>query len=228
MPMKVPVGRSGPSLALATDDLHAPDPSVRRAAARSLGRFSRRRLLRQVEPWPSNSPGTINPWVVLITTKPPNWRDPFLMWKDDPPTFGTPHEGFFYPDPLGFWTEVRRWVTSLVRASERAASMSDALSVAAVVHAGDHAERLQWAVTALQPSVVLFLDEASWSLAGLTSDAVSHAIRDPHRPGVVYDGCWGRTPTGLVVGKAPQHPAAHLLYAAADMDSFLRAIPLGQ
>jgi hypothetical protein len=224
--MKVAVGRTGSSSTMAAaDDLHALDPCVRRSAARSLGRFSRHRLLKRVEPWPSDSPGVINAWLVLVTTKPPNWRDPLLVWKDDPPTFGTPHEGFFYPDPLGFWTEVRKWVTTLVRSAEPEASMSDALSVAAVLHVGDRSERWQWALAALNPAVVLFLDEASCSLAGVVSDSVGLSIRDPHRPGVVYEGFWGRTATGLVVGKAPQHPAAHLLYAAADMESFLRAIP---
>jgi hypothetical protein len=137
---------------------------------------------------------------------------------------GTPHPGFFYPDPLGFWTEVRRWITLLVRSAEPTADTPDAVSVAALVHVGDQPRRAAWARQVLQPAVVLFLDEASWSAAEVEADVVPFVIPDPHRKGVVYEGCWGRTATG-VVGKSPQHPAAHLFYRAEDMEQFLRSVP---
>jgi hypothetical protein len=224
--MKVAVLDTTPSYTPSmADDLYSADPAVRRSAARALGRRGERAALRRVADWPADSPGAVNAWVLLVTTKPPNWRAPLLLWKEEPPTFGTPHAGFFYPDPLGFWTEVRRWITVLVRSAEPSVGTPDALSVAALVHVGDQPERATWARRALQPSVVLFLDEASWSSAEVAADVTPLVIPDPHRAGVVYEGCWGRTADGVVVGKAPQHPAAHLLYRSADMEQFLRAIP---
>jgi hypothetical protein len=41
----------------------------------------------------------------------------------------------------------------------------------------------------------------------------------------VYEGFWGATADGTVVGKAPQHPAMHNLYRAEDMDRFLASAP---
>jgi hypothetical protein len=169
----------------------------------------------------------VNPWLLLITTKPPKWRDPLMVWKDSPPTFGVPHEGFYYPDPQGFWTEVRRWVTVLVRLVEPRASTAEALAVATLLHVGDNSERAAWAVDRLGPEVTLFLDEASWAAAAIDTESTNFAIPDPHRAGVEYEGRWARSVSGKAVGKAPQHPAAHQLYRAADMDAFLRAMPIG-
>ncbi len=47
-------------------------------------------------------------------------------------------------------------------------------------------------------------------------------IPDPHRRGQVYEGWWGTTPAGTVVGKAPQHPTMHRLYRAEDLRDWLR------
>jgi len=224
--MKVAVVQAAALLARAVADaLHAPDPAVRRAAARELNRRGQRNLMRRVEGWPADSPGVANAWLVLVTTKAPQWRDPFLLWTDEPPAFGTPPAGFFYPDPQGFWQEVRRWVTALVRSAEPGAGTPDALSVSALFHLGDDPGRTAWAIRALDPAVVVFLDEAAWGAAEMDINATPYAIPDPYRAGVTYDGFWGHTPAGLVVGKSPQHPAAHQLYRAQDMDGFLRAIP---
>lgn len=193
-------------------------------AARSLSGFGRRRALHHAQPWPPDSPGAANAWLLLVTNNPPHWRDPFVVWRDLPPTLGTPHEGFYYPDPLGFWTEVRRWITVLVSTAEPGISTSDALAVAALVHLDGQTHRLGWALRTLRPAIVLFLDEACWEAAALTTQTVAFAIPDPHRRGVVYEGLWGRS-DGRTVGKSPQHPAAHQLYRRDDMDAFLRGAP---
>jgi hypothetical protein len=150
-----------------------------------------------------------------------------VRWRDLPLTLGEPHEGFFYPDPLGFWAEVRRWAVVLLRRAEPAWDTAEALAVTALLHTGDDPGRLRRAVELLRPRVVLFLDEEAWSAAGLAvTDTVMHSLPDPHRPGQVYEGFWGRDTEGRAVGKSPQHPAAHRLYRAADMDAFLAAVPL--
>src|SRR5262249_49799089 len=155
-----------------------------------------------------------NAWLLMVTTKSPTWRDPFLEWRDHPPTLGDPHEGFFYPDPLGFWTEVRQWASTVA-----GLPAVEAVSVTPPLHGRD----LRWAVGVMPPGVVLFLDEPAWNSAGLDVKRAVRHIPDPYRDGQVYEGWWGRTDDGLLVGKAPQHPAAHKLYARADMTRFLNA-----
>lgn len=203
--------------------LYAPDPATRLAAARAATGRTRRRLVKAGAGWPDHSPGSVNAWLLLVTTKPPTWRDPLIVWPDDPPAIGTAHAGHFYPDPLGFWAEVRRWSLALVRRSWPEAEMADALAVTSLIQG----TAIEWARTTMHPRVLLFLDEPAWVESGLTpTDPHAHGIPDPHRPGQVYEGFWGTLPDGTVVGKAPQHPAAHKLYRAADVDAFLRAAPL--
>ncbi len=162
---------------------------------------------------------------MLVTTKPPTWRDPLLPWREQPLSVGTPHEGFLYPDPLGFWTEVRRWIVLLLRAEEPSWDASEALGVAALVHVGADPAALDVAMTTCRPQVVLFLDEPAWRAAGWQVDARPHHIPDPHRAGQVYQGFWGRavdaSGRAIEVGKAPQHPSTHRLYRREDMDGFL-------
>src|SRR5205814_8705280 len=66
-------------------------------------------------PISDHSPGALNAWLLLVTTKPPSWKDRLLVFPESPLSLGAPHEGFFYPDPLGFWAEVRHWVVELFR-----------------------------------------------------------------------------------------------------------------
>ena len=198
--------------------LYADDPSVRLNAALRVHPRQRKSLLRAAIDWPADSPGAINAWLLMVTTKPPTWRDPFVQWRDLPPTLGSPHEGFFYPDPLGFWSEIRHWATTI-----SGQQIAEALSVSAVLHG---ASRLAWALEVTRARVVLFLDDPAWQASKLAVTPHSHAIRDPFRPGKFYDGWWGRASEvagGILVGKAPQHPAAHKLYDRADMDRFLSA-----
>ena len=207
-------------------DLHSPDPAERLEAARHLGRLARRSLRRRAEGWPEHSPGALNAWLLLVTTKPPTWRDPLVLWPAGAPTLGEPHHGFFYPDPLGFWAEVRRWSTALVRRSRPAWTTSDALAVTTLLHVGDDPERLPWARALMRPHVVLFLDEPSWQGAALDVRKHRHHVPDPHRPQQVYEGFWATTGDATVVGKSPQHPAMHNLYRAEDMHRFLAAAPI--
>jgi hypothetical protein len=199
--------------------LYADEPTARLTAAVHLSSRQRRAMAKLAPDWPGDSPGALNAWLLLVTTKSPTWRDPYVEWRDLPPTLGAPHEGFFYPDPLGFWAEVRHWATTLVETP-----ISEALAVTTVLHGAEH---IQWALTLMQPRIVLFLDDPAWQQSSIDVPHTSHDIRDPFRAGQLYEGWWGRMQNGneLIVGKAPQHPAAHKLYSRADMDGFLRAAP---
>jgi hypothetical protein len=210
----------------AVDDLYAAEPAARLAAATSLSARAARKLVKRVGAWPEHSPGAVNAWLVLATTKEPSWRDQLVGYPDGPLTVGHPHEGFFYPDPLGFFAEIRRWAMALVRQHEPTWHATEALSVTALVHAGDAGQHVQRAVEVCHPALVLCLDEPAWTGSGFAPARVeSHHVPDPHRAGQVYQGLWGRLADGTVVGKAPQHPTMHRLYRHEDMDRFLAAAP---
>lgn len=162
----------------------------------------------------------------MVTTKAPEWQDRFIPWKDSPLTLGQPHEGFFYPDPIGFWAEVRKWSVALLRLVEPEWTSAEALSLTTLLHMEDDVSRFDAALEVCRPGLVLFLDEASWERSGLEVRRVAHHIADPYRRGKVYEGFWGRTPDGIVVGKSPQHPTMHNLYRAEEMTDFLRAAPV--
>jgi hypothetical protein len=139
-------------------------------------------------------------------------------------TLGEPHEGFFHPDPLGFWAEVRRWAVALLRTQEPAWQASEALAVSSIVHVGDDPSALSRAMDICRPCVVLFLDEPAWQASGWEVKRDAYHVPDPHRAGKVYEGFWGRRADGVVVGKAPQHPSTHRLYRATDMSDFLAGL----
>jgi hypothetical protein len=196
-------------------------------AARAQGKRARNALADRVRDWPANSPGSLNAWLLFVTTKAPVWRDQVLDWKEQPLTLGDVNENFFYPDPLGFWTEIRRWTMELFRLRNPTWSLGESLSLTTLLHVGDDPKRLANALTLFAPRVVLFLDEPSWAASGLqVTKQVKHYIKDPHRAGQVYEGFWGELGDGTVVGKSPQHPTTHNLYRAQDMVGFLRAAPI--
>lgn len=205
--------------------LFSPNPRDRLAAARRQRGRHISRMLREIHEWPTNSPGALNAWLLLVTTKQPAWRDPLLKWKEQPLTLGSMHEGFLYPDPLGFWAEVRGWARELLRTREPGWDASEALAVTALVHLGESLGSLDVATDTCHPAAVLFLDEAAWNACGWSVRSIPHHISDPHRTGQVYQGFWGVRADGLIVGKAPQHPSAHRFYRREDMRDFLRALP---
>lgn len=208
------------------DDLFAHDPAVRLSAAGALRGRALDRARRRAHGWPTLSPAAINAWLLLITTKPPHWRDPLLDFPEQPLTAGHPHEGWFYPDPVGFWGEARRWARVVVSTRQPAWSGAEALAVSALVHLADEPDRLGLARSVCRPHVVVFLDEPALHVARLEIlDVTTHHVPDPHREGQVYQGFWGRLADGTIVGKAPQHPSAHRLYRTSDMDRFLMMCP---
>jgi len=208
------------------DDLAAGDPAIRLAAQRALRPRALDRLRRDAAGWPPLSPCSVGAWLLLVTTKPPQWRDPLLAFPDGPLAAGDPHEGWFYPDPIGFWSEVRRWATAVARTRQPAWTASEALAVSGLVHLADDPARLTLARRVCHPHVVLLLDEPAAQAAGLEPAGVElHHVPDPHRAGQVYQGWWGRLADGTVVGKSPQHPSTHRLYRPSDMDRFLSACP---
>lgn len=208
-----------------TGDVFDPDPAVRLRAARDLAPRARRKLLRPVPEWPHESPGARNAWLLFVTTKPPSWRDQLLSWPEGPLVLGEPHPGFLYPDPIGFWVEVRRWAIELLQVHEPSWSTAECLALTALVHIGDRPEALPLATATCRPRMVVFLDEAAWQTAGLELPTERLAVPDPHRPGQVYEGWWGTTEDGLVVGKSPQHPTMHRLYRAEDLARWLQQAP---
>ncbi len=206
-------------------DLYAPDPRSRLAAARKLSGRTRRKLEAPVPGWPTDSPAARNAWLLFVTTKPPAWRDPLVPWPDHPLTLGELHPGFLYPDPIGFWTEVRRWAIELLRPYEPHWSTGESLALAALVHVGGDPRHLELAQTTCRPRLIVFLDEPAWQTASLEVATEALAIPDPHREGQSYVGWWGTTTDGTVVGKAPQHPTMHRLYRAEDLTAWLGRAP---
>jgi hypothetical protein len=207
--------------------LFSPRADERLAAARAQGKRERARLAGRTADWPPNSPGSLNAWLLLVTTKPPVWRDPVLTWQDRPLTLGDANESFFYPDPLGFWSEIRRWAQELFRLRYPTWGLGESLALTSLLHVGEDPTRFGTAVNLFAPRVILFLDEPSWMGSGLEiQKSVNHYIKDPHRSGQVYEGFWGETADGVAVGKSPQHPTTHNLYRAQDMAGFLRAAPI--
>lgn len=178
--------------------------------------------------WPPNAPGSLNAWLLLVTTKEPVWRDPLVQWQDNPLTLGRPHQGFYYPDPMGFWVEVRRWAVELFRLRQPGWGGTEALALTALLPTGNQPGRVARAIDCLEPRLVLFLDETSWAASrGLVDgERVPHYITDPHRPKQVYEGFWAERRDGVVVGKSPQHPATHSLYRADDIQGYLRSAPI--
>lgn len=205
--------------------MYSRDPRERLEAARHVGRRARKSLEKQIDGWPQHSPAAVNAWLLIVTTKPPAWHDNLVLWQDHPPTVGQANEGFWYPDPLGFWAEIRRWAVEIFQLREPHWGPHEALALTALVHVGDDRARFDAAMAVCRPETILFLDEPSWELSGLRVRQAAHHIADPHRPGQVYEGFWGHTDDGRVVGKAPQHPTTHNLYRAEDMDNFLRSAP---
>ena len=198
-------------------------------AARAQSKRARAALTAGAGEWPPNSPGSLNAWLLLVTTKPPVWRDPVLTWHDRPLALGEANESFFYPDPLGFWSEIRKWSQELFRLRYPTWGLGESLALTTLLHVGEDPGRFRTAVDLFSPRVILFLDEPSWLASGLEVErSVNHYIKDPHRAGQVYEGFWGQAADGVVVGKSPQHPTTHKLYRPGDMAEFLRAAPLPQ
>jgi hypothetical protein len=183
-------------------------------------------MRKRIDAWPPLSPAAANAWVVLVTTRSPDWREALTTFPEGAPTLGDPHPGFFYPDPIGFWAEVRKWIGELVGRADASLDLPSALSCGALVHVGEQPARLAATIATCRPCVVLFLDEAAWNASGWDVKAEPHHVPDPHRDGKVYQGFWGRRDDGLVVGKAPQHPSARRFYAWSDMSGFLRSAPI--
>jgi hypothetical protein len=196
-------------------------------AARALGRRARRALDKRADGWPPHSPGVVNAWLLFVTSKPPTWEDAFVRWEEQPLDVGTPPEGFFYPDPLGFWAEVRRWSVALLAIVEPGWRADESLAVSALLQVGDDASSLKRALDLMRPRLVVFLDETAWQASGLDVERRdAHHIPDPHREGQYYEGFWGVTRDGVAIGKAPHHPAAHRLYRRSDIDEYLAAAPV--
>lgn len=203
-------------------DLYAPDPSTRLAAARGLSPRARRRLVRHAPDWPTLSPGALNAWLLLVTTKPPHWREPLLPWPEEPLSLGEPHPGFLYPDPIGFWAEVRRWSIAVFTRVEPTWRTAEALALTTLVHCGEDASVVELAQRTCRPRVVLYLDEQAAAGAPADLPKQEAEIPDPHRGGQAYAGWWATLADGTVLGKAPQHPTMHRLYDSDDMAGWLQ------
>lgn len=209
--------------------LFSPDPEDRLEAARAQTKRATRGLADRLRDWPPNAPGSLNAWLLLVTTKEPVWRDSLLPWQDLPLALGTPHQGFYYPDPMGFWAEVRRWTVEVFRLRQPRWGATEALALTTLLPTGSQPDRVARAIDAFDPQVILFLDEPSWAASRSRFDLleqVPHYITDPHRPKQAYEGFWAVRRDGVVVGKSPQHPATHNLYRSDDIVGYLRSAPV--
>src|SRR4051812_25893911 len=64
-------------------DLYSSHPAERLHAARDLSRRARRGLVERVPAdWPPYSPGSVNAWLMFVTTKPPAWQDDLVLWEE--------------------------------------------------------------------------------------------------------------------------------------------------
>ncbi len=187
------------------------NPAVRLTAARNLSPRARRRWLGDTSGWPTESPGARNAWLLFVTTKTPSWRDPLHPWPAGPLTLGEPHDGFLYPDPIGFWNEVRRWSLELFRLCQPQWSTAESLSLTALVHVGGDRSHLDTAMRTCAPRTVVFLDEPAWQAADLDVATTPRSVPDPHRPGQFYEGWWGNGGQRVGGGQgaaAPDHASA--------------------
>jgi hypothetical protein len=188
------------------DQLFADDPATRLDAARALKGRHRRRMTEPVPGWPSHSPGARNAWLLLVTTKPPTWTDALMAWPEAPLTLGEPHPGFLYPDPLGFWAEVRRWAIEVFRPDHPTWSTAEALALTALVHVGDQPDSLRLAQETCRPRTTIFCDEAAWAAAGLDVAVNPLAVPDPHRPAWSTRAGGPRWPTAPWWARRPSTP----------------------
>ena len=207
------------------EGMYANDAAQRLAGARAIKGRARKKALTRARTWPPDSPGSCNAWLLFVTTKPPSWRDPLHPWVERPLTLGEPHEGFLYPDPIGFWDEIRRWAVELFRLEQPEWSTGESLALTTLVHVGNDAGHLATARELCEPRMIVFLDEPAWQSASIDVAVTPFSVPDPHREGQAYEGWWGTTTAGLVVGKSPQHPTMHRLYRAEDLTAWLRAAP---
>ena len=102
---------------------------------------------------------------------------------------------------------------------------AESLSLTTLVHVGADVTPLAVAQELCRPRLIVFLDEPAWQSAAIEVATTPFSVPDPHRAGQVYEGWWGTTASGSVVGKAPQHPTMHRLYRAEDLTAWLRAAP---
>src|SRR5439155_27191872 len=69
-------------------DLFSPQPDVRLAAARSLGRFARRAALRRGGGWAPGASGAAHAWRLLVAPQPTRGRDPLFVLRGGPAAAG--------------------------------------------------------------------------------------------------------------------------------------------
>jgi len=125
-------------------DLWSATPRERVRAAADLAPEQRAAALRRVlfnGSWPFGMPTSINPLVVVVGASPGN--RPAAVPSDiapdkpyDPPTFGKPHPGFFYPDGSHYWDKTRILCIHLTRAFDRSLSEEEALAVSGHLNLG--------------------------------------------------------------------------------------------
>ena len=206
------------------------DPEDRLDAARAQGKRATKALAERVGDWPPNAPGSLNAWLLLVTTKEPVWRDPMVHVAGPPADpRRRPTRASTTPTPWASGPRSASGRSSCSASRQPRWAATEALALTTLLPAGGQPDRVARAVEAFEPRVVLFLDEPSWAGSlGLFDvvELVPHYITDPHRPKQVYEGFWAQRRDGVVVGKSPQHPATHNLYRADDIMGYLRSAPI--
>ena len=199
--------------------LYAADPAARLAAACACTRAaSARSSMRAAADWPPDSPGALNAWLLLVTTKAPRGATRTSSGATPRPPSARRTRASSTPTRSASGPR-----SGTGRRRSSAWPITEALSVTTLLH-GDGT----WmGARARCARVVLFLDEPAWNAAGISGETALTPHADPRSRSAPARStrAGGARPVTAIVGKAPQHPAAHKLYRRSDIDGFLRSIP---
>ena len=165
------------------DGLYANDPARRLEAARALHGRAPKKALAAHGRLAGRLARLLQRVAALRHHEAPSWRDPLHPWVERPLTIGEPHEGFLYPDPIGFWDEVRRWAVELFRLHQPAWSTSESLSLTTprARRRRPRAARVR-AQRLCQPRMIVFLDEPAWQSAAIDVATTPFRCRTPTAP----------------------------------------------
>ncbi len=101
------------------------------------------------------------------------------------------------------------------------------LGVAALANPGLSGQGIGEILKVCQPRVILYLDqESERSSPRKATNPTPISIHNPYHLDQSYRGWWSSEPDGVILGKAPQHPAAHRLYSKDSLTTFLAALPV--
>ena len=208
------------------DGLFASDPARRLEAARALRGRARKKVLARTPPWPPDSPGSCNAWLLFVTTKPPSWRDPArTRGRSGRSPSASRTRASSTPTRSGSGTRCGAGPSSCSGSQQ-----PDLEHRREPVAHDPRARRLRPRPARGRSEPVPAAHDRVPRRAGLAVGGARgghHAVLRARPPpaGRCTRAGGARPPTGAVVGKSPQHPTMHRLYRAEDLTAWLRAAP---